>query len=193
MQALQFLRVRHGVGDGSDLGRISNQQMFLSSLVRKIRSDGTLADPVKLYSIAKAALSNMTLSSALQDPARLMAIARTLQDIDLSKIVFVQYPTAYLGDFSAVVPSESAVALNAALIADVPVLLDPTATDLSDYGTLPDPNPQPVTGTVPSPTGEPGASDTPAPTASAVPPALLPPDVTGQPADQVRCSRANWG
>ena len=34
--ALAFLRSRHGVGDGSDLGRISSQQVFLSSLVRKI-------------------------------------------------------------------------------------------------------------------------------------------------------------
>ncbi|WP_173922707.1 LCP family protein [Agromyces sp. Marseille-P2726] len=195
MQALQFLRVRHGVGDGSDLGRISNQQVFLSALVRKIRSDGTLADPLKLYSIAKAALSNMTLSSALQDPARLMAIARTLQDIDLSRIVFIQYPTAYLGDFSAVVPSESAAAVNAALVADVPVQLDPTATDLSDYGTVPDSSSPPTTGTEPSPAGEDGASDapTPTPTAPAVPPSLLPTDVTGQPADQVRCSRANSG
>jgi LCP family protein required for cell wall assembly len=193
MQALQFLRVRHGVGDGSDLGRISNQQVVLSSLVRKIRQDGTLADPVKLYSIAKAALSNMTLSSALQDPARLMAIARTLQDIDLSKIVFLQYPTAYTDGFSAVVPSESAVAVNAALVADVPMVLDPTATDLSEFGTVPDPNAPPPTEPLPSPTGDAEASGTPTPTAPAVPPALLPGDVTGQSADQVRCSRANSG
>ena len=30
-EALQFLRTRHGIGDGSDLGRISNQQQFMSS------------------------------------------------------------------------------------------------------------------------------------------------------------------
>jgi LCP family protein required for cell wall assembly len=30
-EALQFLRIRHGIGDGSDLGRISNQQQFSSS------------------------------------------------------------------------------------------------------------------------------------------------------------------
>jgi LCP family protein required for cell wall assembly len=94
IDALQFLRTRHGVGDGSDLGRISNQQTFLASLMRTMQSSGTLGDPVKLYSIAKAVLSNMTLSTALQNPPQLMSIARTLQDIDLSKIAFVQYPTA---------------------------------------------------------------------------------------------------
>ena len=98
MDALAFLRTRHGVGDGSDLGRISSQQTFLASLMRTLQSSGTLGDPVKLYSIAKAVLSNMTLSSALQNPAQLMSIARTLQDIDLSKIAFVQYPTAYTDD-----------------------------------------------------------------------------------------------
>ena len=100
MDALQFLRTRHGVGDGSDLGRISNQQTFLASLMRTLQSSGTLGDPLKLYSIAKAVLSNMTLSTKLQDPAQLMSIARTLQDVDLSKIAFLQYPTAYTDDFS---------------------------------------------------------------------------------------------
>ena len=75
MDALAFLRTRHGVGDGSDLGRISSQQTFLASLMRTLQSSGTLGDPVKLYSIAKAVLSNMTLSSALQNPAQLMSIA----------------------------------------------------------------------------------------------------------------------
>jgi LCP family protein required for cell wall assembly len=132
MDALQFLRTRHGVGDGSDLGRISNQQTFLASLMRTMQSSGTLSDPVKLYSIAKAVLSNMTLSTALQNPTQLMTIASTLQDIDLSKIAFVQYPTTYTDGYAAVVPSESAAVLAAALQADRPVMIDPNATAGSD-------------------------------------------------------------
>ncbi len=195
MDALQFLRTRYGVGDGSDLGRISNQQVFLSSLIRTLQSDGTLSDPVKLYSIAKAVVSNMTLSSALQDPPQLMAIARTMQDIDLSKIAFIQYPTAYIDGFASIVPSESAAAVNEALQADVPVVLDPTATDRSEFGTV-DPN---------APSGEPEApepeapeSELPptgeasAPTESGTPsPGVLPEDVTGQTAADVRCSSGN--
>jgi LCP family protein required for cell wall assembly len=188
IDALQFLRTRHGVGDGSDLGRISNQQTFLASLMRTMQSSGTLGDPVKLYSIAKAVLSNMTLSTALQNPPQLMSIARTLQDIDLSKIAFVQYPTAYTDGFSAVVPSESAAVLSAALQADRPVLIDTNATSGSDFGTETDPNapqPQPET---PAP-ADPSATAVPdAPTAEA-----LPGDVTGQTAAEVRCSSANEG
>ena len=50
MAALQFLRTRHGVGDGSDLGRISNQQVFLCRSPASCRASGTFSDPVKLYS-----------------------------------------------------------------------------------------------------------------------------------------------
>ncbi|MBC7402150.1 MAG: LCP family protein, partial [Microbacteriaceae bacterium] len=51
-QAVQFLRVRYGVGDGSDLARISNQQLFLSALVRKIKTPETLGNPIKDYELA---------------------------------------------------------------------------------------------------------------------------------------------
>ncbi|HEU0183568.1 MAG TPA: LCP family protein [Agromyces mariniharenae] len=191
MDALAFLRTRHGVGDGSDLGRISNQQTFLASLMRTMQGSGTLGDPVKLYSIAKAVLSNMTLSTALQNPAQLMSIARTLQDIDLSKIAFVQYPTVYTEGFSAVVPAESAQVLNAALVADHPVALDPNATTDADFGTVTDPN-APAQPEAPAP--EAPATDAPATPAPTTPPAdALPPDVTGQTAADVRCSSANAG
>ncbi|GAA4379682.1 LCP family protein [Agromyces bauzanensis] len=191
MQALQFLRVRHGVGDGSDLGRISNQQTFLASLMRTLQSSGTLGDPVKLYSIAKAVLSNMTLSTVLQNPVQLVSIARTLQDVDLSKIAFVQYPTAYTDDFGAVYPTESATVLNAALQADRPVAIDPNATASTDFGTVADPNAQPAEPSQPQTPATADPSATPAPEA---PPAeVLPGDITGQTAAEVRCSSANEG
>lgn len=191
MQALAFLRTRHGVGDGSDLGRISNQQTFLASLMRTMQDSGTLGDPVKLYSIAKAVLSNMTLSNALQNPVQLVSIARALQDIDLSKVAFVQYPTVYTDGFAAVVPSESADALNAALVADHPVAIDPNATSASDFGSATDPNAQPQPE---APATEAPATDAPGTAEPTTPPAdALPPDVTGQTAADVRCSSSNAG
>lgn len=90
--ALAFLRSRHGVGDGSDLTRISSQQVFLSSLVRKLKADGTLSDPGTLYSLANAALSNMRLSSSLADVPTMVSIALALKDIPLERVTFVQYP-----------------------------------------------------------------------------------------------------
>ncbi|MGI9825394.1 LCP family protein [Agromyces sp. Marseille-Q5079] len=198
MAALQFLRTRHGVGDGSDLGRISNQQVFLSALMRTLQSSGTLGDPVKLYAIAKAALSNMSLSSALQNPTALISIARAVQDIDLSKIAFVQYPTVYTEDFGAVEPSDSAVAVNAALQADQPFVIDPNATTDAEFGTDADPTTPPADPADPAATVAPTdpAADPATEVATdpgATPGAALPSDVTGQTAAEVRCSSANEG
>lgn len=92
MRALQFLRTRHGVGDGSDLGRISNQQVFLTSLMRKIKNGGVLSNPIQLYSLANAAARNMTLSSSLSDVGTMVAIASSLKSVDLNKITFIQIP-----------------------------------------------------------------------------------------------------
>jgi anionic cell wall polymer biosynthesis LytR-Cps2A-Psr (LCP) family protein len=175
------------VGDGSDLGRISNQQTFLASLMRTLQSSGTLSDPVKLYSIAKAVLSNMTLSTALQNPTQLISIAKTLQDVDLSKIAFVQYPTTYTEGFAAVVPSESAGALNAALQADHAIAIDPNATAGADFGTV---SPDGAT-TEPAEPAAPEAPATDAPVETAAPVEALPGDITGQTAAEVRCSSAN--
>ena len=87
-----FLRSRHGVGDGSDLTRISSQQVFLSSLVRTLKSNDTLGDSVKLYGIANAATQNMLLSSNLKSLDTMVSIAKALKDIPLDSVTFVQYP-----------------------------------------------------------------------------------------------------
>ncbi|MEI5585228.1 MULTISPECIES: LCP family protein [unclassified Agromyces] len=191
LQALQFLRTRYGVGDGSDLGRISNQQVFMSALARELQSAGTLTDPVKLYSIAKAALDNMQLSDSLADPAKLVSIAKAAKDIDLAKIAFVQYPTAYSEDWSAVMPTESAEAVNLALQQDLPMTLDPSALEDNSFASVADPNApapapeEPADGAA-EPTAEPATGDgteTPAPTEQ-----VLPSDVAGQTAAEARCS-----
>ena len=90
--ALAFLRSRHGVGDGSDLTRISSQQVYLSSLVRTLKSAETLSDPLKVYGIAQAATSNMQLSQNFANIDTLMSIALALKDIPLENVTFVQYP-----------------------------------------------------------------------------------------------------
>jgi LCP family protein required for cell wall assembly len=77
-QALAFLRSRHGVGDGSDLGRISSQQVYLSSLVRTMEAAGTLSNPVTVYKIASAATSSMELSTSLDSVPTMISIASTL-------------------------------------------------------------------------------------------------------------------
>jgi LCP family protein required for cell wall assembly len=90
--ALMFLRSRHGVGDGSDLSRISSQQVYLSSMIRKLSSAGTLNNPLTVYKIASAALSNMQLSTSLDSVTTMISIAQAVKSIDPAKIALVQYP-----------------------------------------------------------------------------------------------------
>ena len=91
--ALKFLRTRHGVGDGSDLSRISNQQVFLTSLVRKVKSAGVLGNPIYLYSLASAAARNMKLSESLTNINVMVAMAGALKNVELDKMTFLQVPS----------------------------------------------------------------------------------------------------
>ena len=170
--ALQFLRSRYGVGDGSDLSRISNQQVFLSALVRKVKSSETLTDPLKVYGLAKAAVGNMQLSHSLQNVNTIMAIALALKDIEPENIQFVQYP-AYdgsVGGRSGVLPAQAmADKLFSAIKADLPVKV----TGKTGRGSQLDPN-------------------APAPTSSAPPlqgTVELPDQISGQSASVTTCSR----
>jgi hypothetical protein len=92
-QALAFLRTRHSFGDGGDRGRIRAQQSFLASMARKIQSEGTLTNVPRLYSIAEAVVSNLTVDEQLAEIPRLLALADRVKAVDLGKVAFVSLPT----------------------------------------------------------------------------------------------------
>ena len=183
-QALQFLRTRHGVGDGSDLGRISSQQVFLSSLVRTIKSNETLTDLPKLFGIAQAATSNMQLSESMANLNTLVSMSLVLKDIPLEKITFVQYPSTtgvggiYAGKVAPI--TGQAAALMKKLSSDQPFTLDAG----TGRGSVADPN-APVASTDPAAT--PATTD---PSASAAPAVPVLTGVLGQTAADLTCSKA---
>jgi LCP family protein required for cell wall assembly len=92
-EALAFVRDRHGIGNGGDLGRIRMQQMFVSSLIKKIMSNGTLTDPVTLYRIAEAATRSLTTDPGLGSIQALLSLAESLRPLKLSAITFVTLPS----------------------------------------------------------------------------------------------------
>ncbi len=195
--ALAFVRSRHGVGDGSDLGRISNQQVFLSALARKLTSAGVLSNPLQLYSIAKTAANSMTLSDGLTNPTTMVAIALALKDIGLGNMVFLQYPTSSdPANPNRVIPiASSAAVLNAALVADQPIQLSGQvgrAAELDPNATV-----SPSVAPAPTATSKAGtkstAAPTPTPTVSAptAPVVVLPSTITGQTAAQQTCSKSS--
>lgn len=145
-EALAFLRSRHGVGDGSDLTRISSQQVFLSSLVRTLKSSDTLGDYKKVYNLADAAISSMTLSNDLADVPTMVSIALALKNIPLERVTFVQYPGTTgntEGVYAGKVKPNTYVGdqMMALIAADQPFVLD-TAGD--DQGSTTDPNAPPA-------------------------------------------------
>ena len=185
VDALQFLRTRHGIGDGSDLTRINNQQVFMSSLVRTIKSADTLSDPLKVYSLAKAVTGNMVLSSSLNSVDTIVSIALALKDIDLNEVVFVQVPTG--STEGGVIPLQSDFDdLFAAIAADQPIALGGTTGN----GATLDPNAPvtdvPATGTTTEAAADPAAPVDPAATGSTA--TVLPSSATGQTAGQYTCS-----
>ena len=193
LAALQFLRTRHGLGDGSDLGRISNQQLFLSSLVRKLKSASTLTNPVALFGLAKAAASSMTLSNSLNNVDVMVSIAMALKDIPLDNVVFVQYPGTLggVGVYSGKVQPNIAAAkvLFGAILADQPVALSGT----TGLGTSLDPNAPVATASPVDPSATPVPSTAPSSTVTptAAPPTVvaLPDSITGQTASTYTCTK----
>jgi LCP family protein required for cell wall assembly len=179
--ALQFLRSRHGVGDGSDLNRISSQQVFLSALIRKIKSEEVLTNPLTLYSIAKAATQNMQLSTSLNHLDTMVSMALALKDIPLSSVVFVQYPSSYTPDFLSVNPrTADAAILMDAIARDIPVVVQKVG-DGAIGGEQIDETPTPS----PSDSASPEPEETTATPGEVV---TLPPSITGQAANQESCS-----
>jgi LCP family protein required for cell wall assembly len=127
--ALAFVRARYGVGDGSDLGRIKNQQVFLSSMIRKATSKGLLFHPLALYKFLNAATKSIE-----TDPGfglrQLKDLAGHLHGLKPGKVslltVPLSNPNAYvdIGGFQASVvfwDKERARALWQALAQDKPL------------------------------------------------------------------------
>ncbi len=195
--ALAFVRTRHGVGDGSDLGRISNQQVFLSALARTIESEGVLKNPIQLYGLASAATQNMQLSDSLARLDTLVGIALALKGIPLQNIVMIQYPTTSSPLFpNRVVPVAFAdAAVNKALINDLAVSLTGTTGRGAVVETTPTAGATPTPVAVPTagnPNGSTATSPSPAPTVGApVAVTALPASVTGQTAQEQTCSKGN--
>jgi len=190
--AQAFVRTRHGVGDGSDLGRISNQQVFLSALTRKIMTEGVLKDPLKLYEIARAATTNMTLSDSLSHVDSMVAIALALKSVPVANIVMLQYPVSSApSDPNRVVPTVATSRIvNQALQNDQRLQL----TGTTGRGAVLDPNapqtPQDPTATASTaPTG--AATGAPDPGATGPTTVTLPSSVSGQTAAQQTCSKGN--
>jgi LCP family protein required for cell wall assembly len=88
LSALEFLRTRHGFGDGSDLGRTYAQHIFLTQMINKLKSAGTLGDPLKVLSLADAATKALTVDNGLDSIPKLVGLADDLNKVPTDRITF---------------------------------------------------------------------------------------------------------
>ncbi|CAL2069755.1 Transcriptional regulator [Streptomyces murinus] len=94
-QALGLVRTRHGVGDGSDLGRIQLQQAFVKALLGQVKNVGVFSDPKKLYDLADTATKAVTTDSDLGSVNSLVDFADGLKGIDARHMTMVTMPVQY--------------------------------------------------------------------------------------------------
>ncbi|MFC9226905.1 LCP family protein [Streptomyces hygroscopicus] len=91
-EALAFVRTRHAVGYGGDLDRIKLQQQFLSALMRKMKSSGTLTSPGKMWDLAQSATKALTVDTGIGTVSKLASLGKNLSKVDLKNVTFVTVP-----------------------------------------------------------------------------------------------------
>ncbi|HTA01171.1 MAG TPA: LCP family protein [Streptosporangiaceae bacterium] len=96
-QALQYVRDRHGVGDGADAGgdlpRIELQQAFISSVVQKVNSTGLLTDIPSLLGIADTATRALTVDQGLGSTTSLLRLAESMAHLKSRNVTLITMPS----------------------------------------------------------------------------------------------------
>ena len=128
--ALQYARVRHGVGDGSDISRISRQQSLMNAMVSKALASSVLTKTGFLTST----LETLTTSERIGELTTLSGLANSVKGIGTDKINFITMPNEPAADENRVVPSENAKKVWVALKEDKPVPADAAAPATTDAG-----------------------------------------------------------
>jgi LCP family protein required for cell wall assembly len=101
-EALAFVRARKTLGDGSDTSRIRRQQAFLSSLMRKVLSSGTLLNPLQLLDVLNAATESLTADPQMGNIDNLKDLALSLKDLKPANVTFTTVPWTPNGDNATV-------------------------------------------------------------------------------------------
>lgn len=85
-QALALARTRHGIGDGSHLGRIGLQQRLVKALLEQIASTDLLTDPSRLYRVANAVTGSLTTDTGLDSLPELVRLGESLKGLPADRV-----------------------------------------------------------------------------------------------------------
>jgi len=137
MQALNYVRERYVVGNGSDIGRMKRQQAFIASMAHQVVSAGTLSNPIKVVSFLEAATKSLTLDEQIGSLKKIGQLAYEFRHIGLDKIQFLTIPnTVDPADPNHLVWTPAAKQVWQKIINDEP-LTKRLATDVITAGNVP--------------------------------------------------------
>ena len=90
IEALKYVRTRDFDGRG-DIGRMQRQQQFMSAVLNKATSSGTLLNPFKLKNFINASLASVTFDSGL-DPNDLLTLAKQMKNLSSGNVRTLTVP-----------------------------------------------------------------------------------------------------
>lgn len=121
-EALDYVRVRHGISNNGDIGRMKRQQVFIAAMANKVMSAETLARPDRLLGFLRAATRSLTLDKGLGSVMKLRDLASQFQDTGLDDIKFITVPWDFWPeDPNRLIWTEDADALWHKMIFDLPL------------------------------------------------------------------------
>jgi LCP family protein required for cell wall assembly len=90
IDALKYVRTRDFDGRG-DIGRMQRQQQFISAVLKKATSTGTLLNPFKLQNFVNAALASVQLDAGLA-PGDLLELAKQMKNLSSGNVRTLTVP-----------------------------------------------------------------------------------------------------
>ena len=90
VQALKYVRTRYFDGLG-DIGRMTRQQEFMSAVLRKATSTGTLLNPIKLVNFFNAAIKTVTTDKEL-NKNDLLTLGKQLKNLSADRVRTLTVP-----------------------------------------------------------------------------------------------------
>jgi LCP family protein required for cell wall assembly len=92
-EALNYVRARYSIGNGSDVGRMKRQQAFVASMASQLLKAGTLARPDRLARFLDSATKSLTVDPGLKSVLKIAQLGIEFKGIGLDDIQFITIPS----------------------------------------------------------------------------------------------------
>ena len=92
VEALKYVRTRDFDGRG-DIGRMERQQQFVSAIIRKATSSGTLLNPIKLANFYQATISSVKMDEGVTKND-LLTLGKQLSNLSSGNVRTLTVPLA---------------------------------------------------------------------------------------------------